>query len=73
VLIYATCSSEPQENDEVVDRFLGARPDFVEEPVRPGPEIAGAAGLVDARGRLRTLPFRDDLDAFFAAAFRRQQ
>jgi 16S rRNA (cytosine967-C5)-methyltransferase len=71
-LIYATCSGEPQENDEVVDRFLGAEPDFVEQAVRPGPEIAGAAGLVDARGRLRTLPFRDDLDAFFAAAFLRQ-
>jgi 16S rRNA (cytosine967-C5)-methyltransferase len=49
-IVYATCSSEPEENDEVVDRFLRKRPEFVEE-----------------RERLRTLPFRDGLEAFFAA------
>ncbi len=49
-IVYATCSSEPEENDEVVDRFLRKRPEFGEE-----------------RERLRTLPFRDGLEAFFAA------
>lgn len=73
VLVYATCSSEPQENDEVADRFLQSTPDFANEPIEPGAEIANGERLVDARGRLRTLPFRDDLDAFFAAAFRRKQ
>jgi 16S rRNA (cytosine967-C5)-methyltransferase len=73
VLVYATCSSEPQENDGVADRFLESHPDFAPEAISPGPEIAGGSRLVDARGRLRTLPFRDDLDAFFAAAFRRKQ
>jgi 16S rRNA (cytosine967-C5)-methyltransferase len=72
-LIYATCSSEPQENDEVVDRFLDGQPDFAEQPVRLGPAVGNATALVDRRGRLRTLPFRDDLDAFFAAAFLRKQ
>ncbi len=58
-LIYATCSSEPDENDAVVDAFLASNPDFVEAPL--------AGQLVDASGRLRTLPPRDALDAFFAA------
>ena len=49
-LIYATCSSEPEENDEVVAAFLGAHPEF---------RVAGEP--------LRTLPFRDGLEAFFAA------
>jgi 16S rRNA (cytosine967-C5)-methyltransferase len=65
-LIYATCSSEPEENDEVVDVFLAARPDFRpgEPPSLPEP----AAGLVDRMGRFRTLPHRDGLESFFAAA-----
>jgi len=49
-LIYATCSSEPEENDGVVERFLAAGAPFT----RDGEP-------------LRTLPFRDGLEAFFAA------
>lgn len=49
-LVYATCSSEPEENDEVVERFLARHPEFMRrDPV------------------LRTLPFADGLEAFFAA------
>ncbi len=72
-LVYATCSSEPEENEDVAARFLAAHPDFVAEPVTPGPAVGNAARLIDARGYLQTQPFRDDLDAFFAAAFRRKQ
>jgi 16S rRNA (cytosine967-C5)-methyltransferase len=70
-LVYATCSSEPEENDEVVAGFLASHPEFtivdpraaLPDPVRP---------LVDARGWLRTLPFRDGLEAFFAAALQKR-
>lgn len=70
-LVYATCSSEPDENDNVVERFLAARPEFalvdprpeVPEPIRP---------LIDDRGLFRTLPFRDGLEAFFAAALQKR-
>ena len=64
-LIYATCSSEPEENDEVVDGFLEARPEF--EAGQP-PELSEAVRtLVDPRGRMRTLPHKDRLESFFAA------
>jgi 16S rRNA (cytosine967-C5)-methyltransferase len=72
-LVYATCSSEPEENDEIADRFLEGHPGFAGSPIVFGPDVAGGERLLDARGRLRTLPFAHDLDAFFAAAFLRQQ
>jgi 16S rRNA (cytosine967-C5)-methyltransferase len=62
-LIYSTCSSEPEENEQVVARFLEGSPGFALEPL----SLPGAPGLIDPAGQLRTLPFRDGLEAFFAA------
>ena len=67
MLVYATCSSEPDENEAVVERFLQTTPGFHREPVTLPTAQAPAAQLIDDRGYLRTLPFRDGLDAFFAA------
>jgi 16S rRNA (cytosine967-C5)-methyltransferase len=64
-LVYATCSSEPEENDEVVDRFLEEHPSFAAVDLRH--EEPQLARLVDQRGFLRTSPV-DGLEAFFAAA-----
>src|SRR6187200_2051161 len=45
VLVYATCSSEPDENDAVADAFLAAHPAF--EPAGPPPAApAGVGGLL---------------------------
>jgi 16S rRNA (cytosine967-C5)-methyltransferase len=64
-VIYATCSSEPEENDAVVDAFLA---EGGYEPSPAGDLPAAVRPLLDGRGRLRTLPFRDGLEAFFAAS-----
>jgi len=63
-LIYATCSSEPDENEEVVSRFLADRPDFFHTPSRL-PD--GLQRFVGTDGYFRTFPFRDQLEPFFAA------
>jgi 16S rRNA (cytosine967-C5)-methyltransferase len=63
-LVYSTCSSEPEENEQVVADFLERVPSF--SPVRL--DLPGAPQLIDAAGHFRTLPFRDGLEAFFAAS-----
>jgi 16S rRNA (cytosine967-C5)-methyltransferase len=69
-LVYATCSSEPDENDDVVARFLGEQPEFAVVDLRH--ESAFLDPLLDERGLLRTLPFAHGLEAFFAAALLRR-
>ena len=67
-LVYATCSGEPEENEDVVARFRKAHPQF--EVVLPAaPELAR---FLDADGYFRTLPFRDGLQAFFGAVLERK-
>ncbi len=66
ILVYATCSTEPEENEVVVEKFLAGHPGFSLADCRetlPGP----AKTLADSCGFFRTLPGRDDLDGFFAA------
>jgi 16S rRNA (cytosine967-C5)-methyltransferase len=64
-LIYSTCSSAPDENEHVVSRFLERHPEF--EGAAPRDLPAALQPLISAAGHLRTLPFRDGLEAFFAA------
>ncbi len=71
ILLYATCSSEPDENDAVADAFLAEHPAF--EPAPPPPDAPpGVTSLLAGDGRLRTSPAVHGLEAFFAAAFRRR-
>jgi 16S rRNA (cytosine967-C5)-methyltransferase len=67
-LVYATCSSEPEENEAIVEAFLAGHPEFTLAPVTGGPLTA----VADERGMLRTLPFAHGLEAFFAAALERR-
>ena len=66
VLVYATCSLFPAENEEVVRRFLAAHTDFaLESGTHP------LTGLI-TDGMYHFDGFADDCDFLFAARFRRK-
>ncbi len=67
LLIYSTCSLEPEENDEQVAKFLAANPSWTLEPP---PEGAVPEEVMDD-GKLRVLPQRHGTDGAFAARLRR--
>jgi 16S rRNA (cytosine967-C5)-methyltransferase len=70
ILVYATCSLLREENDSVVEAFLGSRRDFVRAEVPAGfPE--SARGLL-REGVLRTAPHDGGLDGFFAVPLLRR-
>jgi 16S rRNA (cytosine967-C5)-methyltransferase len=70
-LIYATCSSEPEENEAIADAFLATTHGFTAlHASQATTRIAEA--LVDPRGHLRTQPHRHGLEAFFGAVFERR-
>jgi 16S rRNA (cytosine967-C5)-methyltransferase len=67
LLIYSTCSLEPEENDEQVGGFLAANPGW---KLEPPPEDAVPNDALDD-GKLRVLPQRHGTDGAFAARLRR--
>ncbi len=65
-LVYASCSLEPEENEEQVHRFLSRHPDFSRDPA-PMPD-----GLLTPAGDLQLLPQRHGTDGAFAARLRKR-
>jgi len=72
-LLYATCSSEPEENERVVEGFLAGQPAFRPLNLRDAlhPVADHLQGLFTGEGYLRTYPHEHALEAFFAAAVQR--
>ena len=68
--MYATCSSEPEENESVIERFLADAPGFAVADLHAASPLLEP--FIDRSGVLHTLPFAHGLEAFFAAALERR-
>jgi 16S rRNA (cytosine967-C5)-methyltransferase len=66
MLVYATCSLEPEENEEQIDTFLARRPEF---QMDPGGGVNGK--FLDDRGYLYVIPQAFGFDGAFGARLRR--
>ncbi len=62
ILVYSTCTTEPEENQEIVRSFLSQHPEFMAEDARQfvGPSVVNASGQVE------TFPHRHGTDGSFA-------
>ena len=66
VLVYSTCTTEPEENQQVVRSFLDSRPDYSLEP-------AGRyVSLKQQDEMIQLWPHIDNVDGFFIARLRRR-
>ncbi len=73
ILVFCTCSLEPEEGEAVAQAFLRERPDYALSPIRP--EELPDGMVPSAEGCLRILPgiFAEQggADSFFIARFSR--
>ncbi len=71
ILVYAVCSTEPEETQTIIDDFLKEWTDFAIDG--PPPDFpASLVSLLDEQGRLKTAPHRNGTDGFFAVRLRRR-
>jgi 16S rRNA (cytosine967-C5)-methyltransferase len=77
-LVYCTCSLEPEEGEQQIERLLATAQNLVRASIRTE-EIGGLSASISSVGDLRTLPFHlahelpqmSGMDGFYAARLRR--
>jgi 16S rRNA (cytosine967-C5)-methyltransferase len=68
VLVYATCTINPLENEAVIQAFLSQHPQW---QVAPPPETFPAVSLVSPAGWLKVMPTEHNSDGFFMVRLQR--
>ncbi|MBT6341529.1 MAG: 16S rRNA (cytosine(967)-C(5))-methyltransferase RsmB, partial [Desulfobacula sp.] len=80
LLVYAVCSCEKEENEEVIHKFLKKRKDFsIDKGFKSQPYDKKMSNLISSlipnlisgEGFLKTYPDANNMDGFFAARLRR--
>lgn len=69
IMVYAVCSTEPEENEEVIKEFLLKHPDFAIDDMRCFPKIFKP--FLNSEGFIKTYPHVNDMDSFFIVRLKR--
>jgi 16S rRNA (cytosine967-C5)-methyltransferase len=70
VIVYAVCSTETEENEEVIKEFLIKHPDFgIDNDMSYLPGSIGV--LLNERGFIKTYPHINNMDGFFSVRLKR--
>ena len=72
VLVYSTCSTEREENEDVVDQFCRTHAGFRRESVSPWLPVAARRFLTE-HGDLSTSDNPDSMDGFYAARLKKDE
>lgn len=68
LIVYSTCTTEPEENSELVRAFVTAHPEFTIEPA--GDLVP--KDVVSSEGWIETFPHKQGMDGSFAVRLRKQ-
>ncbi|MGK7927305.1 MAG: 16S rRNA (cytosine(967)-C(5))-methyltransferase [Spirulina sp.] len=69
ILVYSTCTLNPQENENMIDNFLQLHPEWnIENPGNSFPFSAS----ISSRGWLKILPTKQAMDGFFMVKLMKQ-
>ncbi len=73
VLVYSTCTVLPAENEQVVEAFLAAHPEFEPLDFTVPARESTVADITSQRGMVTLLPDANRTDGFFVARMRRKK
>jgi 16S rRNA (cytosine967-C5)-methyltransferase len=71
VMVYAVCSIEPEENEQVIQGFLQKHSEFVIEHPKLD-QVMNGKELLTSEGFVKTSPHKHQMDGFFAAALKKR-
>ena len=66
VIVYSSCSIEPEENNFIIEEFLLSHPKFSLEPA----DLYISKKFTDSNGYMSTKPYKHNIDGSFAARLR---
>jgi 16S rRNA (cytosine967-C5)-methyltransferase len=71
IMVYAVCSIEPEENEQVIQGFLQKHPEFVIDYAKLD-DVHNGQNFMTSQGFVKTLPHRHRMDGFFAAVLKKK-
>lgn len=72
LLVYSTCTIEPQENQQIVEKFVATHPDFELDSSLADDLPEAVSALADQAGFIQILPHQFQSDGFFISRLKRK-